>query len=124
MSLSGCTGAALALLLVAIPANAAAQDPRADTRITEADCRNRAKTDAEVVVCGKRSGENPYRIPKELRKSGQGQRPGTALAVDAMGSGIPGAGSNIGGAGSVGHSKQLYEQWLAEKKAAKATDPK
>jgi hypothetical protein len=115
-------GAVLGLLLVGAASGAAAQDPRANTRITEADCRNRAKTDEQIVVCGKPRGENPYRIPKALRKSGEGQRPGTALAVDAMGSGIPGAGSNIGGAGSAGSSKGLYEQWLTETKAAKKAE--
>jgi hypothetical protein len=39
-----------------------------------------------------------------------------------MGSGIPGANSNIGVAGAAGSSKQLYEQWLAEKNAAKKAE--
>jgi hypothetical protein len=112
----------MCLLLLGAPAGAVAQDARANTRITEADCRNRAKTDEEIVVCGQRQVEDPYRVPKGLRKGKQGQRTGTALAVDAMGSGIPGAGTNIGAAGSSGHSKQLYEQWLAEKNAAKKAE--
>jgi hypothetical protein len=111
----------MGLLAMSAPGSALAQDARANTRITEADCRNRAKTDQEVVVCGKRTGEDPYRIPKGFRKPPQ-QRAGTALAIDVMGSGIPGAGSNIGAVGSVGTSKQQYEQWLAEKNAAKKAE--
>lgn len=120
--LPGLGAAALCLLLSASPGSALAQDARANSRITEADCRNRAKTDEEVVVCGRRSGEDPYRIPKGFRKPADGQRKGTALAVDVMGSGIPGANSNIGGVGSVGSAKAEYEQWLAEKKAAKKAE--
>ena len=124
MSRGPCAGAALCLLLISSPGTALAQNARAATRITEADCRNRAKTDEEVVVCGQRPGEDPYRIPKAFRKPVPGSRAGTSLAVEVMGSGIPGAGSNIGAAGSAGHSRQLYEQWLAEKNAAKKTvDP-
>lgn len=118
-SLAGLGGAALGLLLLSAPGGAVAQDQRADSRITEADCRNRAKTDEEVVVCGKRTGEDPYRIPKALRKQGQTQRTGTARAVDVMGSGITDSASNIGQAGAIGTSKQLYEQWRAEQAAAK-----
>ena len=121
-SLAGFGGATLGLLLISAPAAAPAQDARANARITEADCRNRAKTDEQVVVCGQRPGEDPYRIPKAFRKPPPGTRTGTALAVDVMGSGIPGAGTNIGAAGSVGTSKQLYEQWLAEKNAAKKAE--
>jgi hypothetical protein len=112
----------MGLLLGFTPAPAPAQDTRANTRITEADCRNRAKTDQEIVVCGTRNVEDPYRIPKGFRKPTQRPRTGTSLAVDVMGSGIPGAGTNIGAVGSVGTSKELYEQWLAEKNAAKKAE--
>ena len=123
-SLAGCGAAAMSLVLLSSPAGAQAQEARAGSRITEADCRNRADTDEEIVVCGRTNGEDPYRVPKGLRKKpGQGQRTGTALAVDVMGSGIPGAGSNIGAAGAAGHSKQLYEQWLAEREEAKKAEP-
>lgn len=118
-SLAGVGAAALGLLLFSAPGGAVVQASGANTRITEADCRNRAKSDEEVVVCGQRTGEDPYRIPKAFRKQGQTQRTGTALAVDVMGSGIPDAGSNIGLAGAAGTSKQLYEQWRAEQAAAK-----
>lgn len=120
---------AVGLVLAASPAASAfAQDSRAapaQTRITEADCRNRADTDEEVVVCGRRSGEDPYRIPKGLRqKPERSKRGGTALAVETMGSGIPGAGTNIGAAGSAGTSRELYNQWLAERAEAKKADPR
>jgi hypothetical protein len=119
MKLAGFGCAASCLLLLSGPGTAFAQDQRANARITEAECRNRAQTDEQIVVCGKRNAEDPYRIPKAFRKPPPGTRTGTSLAVEVMGSGIPGAGSNIGGAGSMGSSKQLYEQWLAEKNAAK-----
>jgi len=122
-SLAGLGGVAMGLLLLSTPVSAVAQDSRAKTRITEADCRNRAKTDEQIVVCGRQNGENPYRLPKAFRKPAPGTHTGTSLAVDVMGSGIPGAGSNIGAASSAGHSKQLYEQWLAEKNAAKKAEP-
>lgn len=122
-SLASCGGIAVGLALLATPGAAVAQDARANSRITEADCRNRAKTDEEIVVCGRTPGEDPYRVPKGLRKKpGQGPRAGTALAVDVMGSGIPGARTNIGAAGSAGSSKGLYEQWLAKKNAAKKAE--
>jgi hypothetical protein len=118
-SLAGLGGIALAVALLATPGAALSQDARANSRITEADCRNRAQTDEQIVVCGKRPGEDPYRVPKGFRKQTQGRSGGTSLAVDVMGSGIPGAGSNIGAAGSAFQSKGLYEQWLAEQNAAK-----
>lgn len=123
-TLAGLGGAAFGLLLLMAPGGAVAQDPRANTRITEADCRNRAKTDEQIVVCGQRSGEDPYRIPKALRKQAPTQRTGTARAVEVMGSGIPGAGSNIGAAGAAGTSMPSFEQWRAERAAAKQDQPK
>lgn len=123
----GARALGLAVALAAGPGGASAQDSRAapaNNRITEADCRNRSDRDEEVVVCGRRSGEDPYRIPKGLRKKPErSKRGGTALAVEAMGSGIPGAGTNVGAAGSAGSSKELYQQWLAEREEAKKAEP-
>ncbi len=112
----------MSLLLLSTPGAAVVQDARANTRITEAECRNRATTDEQIVVCSQRSGENPYRIPKALRKQGPTQRTGTARAVEVMGSGIPDAGSNIGVAGAAGTSIPSFDQWRAERAAAKKAE--
>lgn len=87
------------------------------TRITEADCRSRSRSDKEIVVCGTRNQEEPYRIPKIFRgKSGKTERSWGSRAGGAVATGIPNAGTNIGASGAAGTSQREIDAWYAERK--------
>ena len=82
-----------ALVLIALLATAAAQDP--DTTetayrttfpiIAELDCP-RGQSDDDIVVCGRRDGESPYRLPLPVEPEPGARVAGEApSAVTAMG---------------------------------------
>lgn len=110
--LAGCSGALLA------QAQAPTEAELAEAiRITEADCRSRSRSDKEIVVCGSRNQEDPYRIPKMFRgKSGKAERSWGQRAGGAVATGIPNAGSNIGASGAAGTSQREIDAWYAERK--------
>lgn len=86
-------------------------------RITEAQCRSRSRSDKEIVVCGTRNQEDPYRIPKVFRgKSGKAERSWGQRAGGAVATGIPNAGTNIGASGAAGTSQREIDAWYAERK--------
>lgn len=87
------------------------------TRITEAQCRSRSGSDKEIVVCGTRNQEDPYRIPKAFRgKGNKAERSWGKRAGGAVATGIPNAGTNIGASGAAGTSQQGIDAWYAERK--------
>lgn len=117
----------LASAMLSVPAGAASlqsasQDVAQGPITRQIDCRNRSTSDEEVVVCGRRNGEDPYRLPKEFRKAPR-QQSGGATLLDAMGSAIPNSNSNVGPAGSVGQYKDMAAQWRAERDQARADNP-
>lgn len=81
--------------------------------------------DGEVVVCGHRSDNERYRIPKELRK--REQKPSeTSWASRARGleeasrPSMPGSCSVVGSWGQTGCFQQMIRQWAAARSAARS----
>ena len=79
----------------------------------------------EIVVCGHRSDNERYRIPKELRK--RGERPSeTSWASRARGleeasrPSMPGSCSAVGSWGQTGCFQQMIRQWGAARAAARS----
>ncbi len=80
----------------------------------------------EVVICS-RSGDSPFRIPKELRKTEPGPG-GTSWArraelVDEVNRAVlPGSCNPIGSNGQTGCTMQMLRQWKAEQREKKAAE--
>lgn len=79
----------------------------------------------EIVVCS--TIEEPYRIPKELRRSeptaaNRSWAARTEVVDDAgrRAAGIPNSCSTTGSGGQTGCTQQLLEQWTAEQRARRA----
>jgi len=79
----------------------------------------------EVVVCGRRTDNERYRIPKELRKREQ-QPSETSWAARARGleeasrPSMPGSCSVVGSWGQTGCFQQMIRQWAAARSAARS----
>jgi hypothetical protein len=78
----------------------------------------------EVVVCGRRGVESPYRIPKALRntkaRSG-GQAWGSRVGAmeDASRAGRPGSNSPVGSGGQSGQREEMLREWYEERREPK-----
>ena len=129
---------ALAAALIATPAIAFAQDQAAEEAQTTTPQRIRnvqlapgqpcpRSTADEVVVCG--TLEEPYRIPKELRKAPAQTPESTSWAVktdrvmEENRKVIPGSCSAIGSYGHTGCTQAAIDAWNADRQEAKRTAP-
>ncbi len=122
-----------ALVLLAIPAGAIAQDKQAETGqppkrvrsvvLTTPDQKCPESTADEVVVCSKI--EDPYRIPKDLRGAGPippaRQAWTNRLAADEQtareAAGLPNTCSPVGSGGQTGCSQAAARAWAAARRA-------
>ena len=76
----------------------------------------------EVVVCGRRGTDSPYRIPKALRntkaRSGGQSWGGRVGAIeDASRAGRPGSNSPVGSGGQTGQREEMLREWEEERRA-------
>jgi len=82
-------------------------------------------TEGVVVVCGRRSDNERYRIPKELRKRQQ-QPSETSWATrtraleEASRPSMPGSCSPVGSWGQTGCFQQMLRQWSAARSQARS----
>ena len=81
-------------------------------------------TDGVVVVCGRRSDNERYRIPKELRR--REQQPSetswasrTRALEEASRPSMPGSCSPVGSWGQTGCFQQMLRQWSAARAQAR-----
>jgi hypothetical protein len=82
-------------------------------------------SDGEIIVCARRTDNERYRIPKELRK--REERPSeTSWAARMRGleeagrSSMPGSCSAVGSWGQTGCFQQMIRQWSAARAAARS----
>lgn len=78
----------------------------------------------EVVVCGRRGTDSPYRIPKALRNTkarsgGQSWGGRVGAMEDASRAGRPGSNSAVGSAGQSGQREEMLRQWHEERREPK-----
>ncbi|MFA5989192.1 MAG: hypothetical protein WC803_06240 [Sphingomonas sp.] len=78
----------------------------------------------EIIVCGRQ--DEPYRIPKQLRKTPEPRQSQSWTArvaaldeVSRKSSGLPDSCSAVGTGGQTGCTALLLRQWRAERAAAK-----
>jgi hypothetical protein len=82
-------------------------------------------SDGVIVVCGRRSDNERYRIPKELRRREQ-QPSETSWATRARGleeasrPSMPGSCSPVGSWGQTGCFQQMLRQWSAARAQARS----
>ena len=78
----------------------------------------------EVVVCGRRGADSPYRIPKALRNNkarsgGQSWGGRVGAMEDASRAGRPGSNSPVGSGGQSGQREEMLRQWHEERREPK-----
>jgi hypothetical protein len=79
------------------------------------DC-DRAGAEGEIVVCGRRSNNERYRIPESLRSEPFGGENSSwparqGLLEDAARVGRPGSNSPVGSYGQTGEREQMLREW-------------
>ncbi len=122
-----------ALVLLALPMEAMAQNKQAETgqppkrvrsvTLTQPDQKCPESTADEIIVCSK--VEDPYRIPKDLRDSGpipsSRQAWTNRLAADEesarTAAGLPNTCSPVGSGGQTGCAQAAARAWAAARRA-------
>ena len=117
--------AALALvapMLAATPAHAQARDR---VLIIYGDEQCPTSGGEEIVVCVRKPASEQFRIPEELRSSGEGLQPSwseKAKSIEYVGASGIGSCSPTGPGGASGCLKQMIDQARAERRALAAGD--
>jgi hypothetical protein len=119
------------LLLAAILMSAAAAAGAQDVSVTmprivpEEACPERPERPDEIVVCGQREEESPYRVPQEFR--GQTSHEDRDASWDARvrdEEALQRFGSqNVGPFGYLQRGREMYCGWLAERQVAQGRRP-
>ncbi|HZG09148.1 MAG TPA: hypothetical protein VEZ70_09235 [Allosphingosinicella sp.] len=115
----------LLAFLIGLAPPALAQEPppeRTTSIVVYGDDPCPKASEEEIVVCARRPENDRYRIPKDLRNTGDppsevswGAR--TELLEDAARTNLPGSCSVVGSYGQSGCQRQFVDQWYRDRRA-------
>ncbi len=108
-------GAATATIWLAQPLAAQTIGPSTPSPAPQRDCEGDPSSRTEVVVCGRRRGESPYRLPRDFRErpdeagTSWGAQARDAIETDRY------ENQTVGPGGALQRSRQTDCQWRAER---------
>lgn len=106
---------AVATLWMVPPLAAQTIGPATPAPAPQRDCEGDPRSRTEVVVCGRRRGESPFRLPREFReRADEGGSSWSAQTRDAIETGRYES-QTVGPGGAAQRSRQTDCEWRAER---------